>query len=131
MIYLDTSALVKLVWIEENSVALGAYLRNSAGELPATSSVLVTVETRRAVQRISPAHLAQADRVLSRVDQIALTPGVIESASRLPDPALRSLDALHVATALLVSVELSAFVTYDRRLLAAARAHGLPAVAPA
>ena len=56
---------------------------------------------------------------------------VLESASRLPDPMLRTLDAIHVATALLIRDDLDVLVTYDQRMLAAAAAHGVPTAAPA
>lgn len=130
MIYLDTSALVKLVWTDERSAALRRFLERSDRQ-GAVSSVVLTLETRRAVQRNTPSLLPRADLVLTRVGQVGLTPAVVESASRLPDPTLRSLDAIHLATALLLGDEVSAFVSYDRRLLAAAAAHGLPATAPA
>lgn len=56
---------------------------------------------------------------------------ILESASRLPDPLLRSLDAIHLATALTVRPEVDTLLSYDERLLAAASAHGLPTAAPA
>jgi uncharacterized protein len=55
---------------------------------------------------------------------------VAEAASRLPDPSLPSLDAVHLATALQLSGELEALVTYDRRLAAAAGRQRLPVVTP-
>ena len=55
---------------------------------------------------------------------------VVEAASRLPDPMLRTLDAIHVATALLIREDLDVLVSYDQRMLAAASAHGLPTAAP-
>ncbi len=129
MIYLDTSALLKLVLAEEHSDVLRAFLREH--DDLTVSSVLLTVETRRAVTRAAPAQLPRADLALTRVGQIGLSHAIIESASRLPDPAVRSLDAIHLATAQLLGEEVSAFVTYDKRLLGAAKSHRLPAVAPA
>ena len=129
MIYLDTSALLKLVLAEDHSDSLRAYLQRHRSE-QLVSSVLLTVETRRAVQREAPAELPRVDLMLARVGQIGLGHAVVESASRFPEPALRSLEAVHLATALLLGDEVSAFVAYDKRLLSAADAYGLPATAP-
>jgi uncharacterized protein len=64
------------------------------------------------------------------VIQIDTNTVVLESASRLPDPMLRTLDAIHVATALLIRDDLDVLVTYDQRMLAAAAAHGVPTASP-
>ena len=66
---------------------------------------------------------------LGRVGQVG-GPAVVESASRLPDPMLRSLDAIHLATALVLREDLEALVTYDERLADAAGAHGLTVASP-
>ena len=129
MIYLDTSAFVKLVWAEPESDALGRYLAQRPG-MPLVSSSLLTVETRRAVQREDPSALARADLLLTRVGRIGMTPSLVESASRLPDRSLRSLDAIHLATALVLRDDLHAVVTYDKRLAAVAEAHHLPVDSP-
>ena len=129
MIYVDTSALLKLVLAEEHSAAFLAYLAGHAAE-QAVSSVLITIETRRAVLREAPADLPRADLVLTRVGQIGLGHAVVESAGRLPDPTLRSLDAIHLATALILGDDVTAFVSYDKRLLASAAAAGLPIAQP-
>ena len=129
MIYLDTSALLKLVWNEEYSAAMRAFLDANRDE-PTVSSVILTVETRRAVRRAAPDLLPRADLLLTRVGNIGLNSAVVESASRLPDPGLRSLDAIHLATALVLGAEISAFACYDKRLLGAAKANRIPAVAP-
>lgn len=129
MIYLDTSAFVKLVWAEPESDALGRYLAQWAAT-PLVSSSLLTVETRRAVQREDPSALSRADLLLTRVGRIGMTASLVESASRLPDRSLRSLDAIHLATALVLRDDLHAVVTYDKRLAAAAEAHHLPVDSP-
>ena len=128
MIYLDTSALLKLVREEEHSAALRTFLAQR--QQPAVSSVLLAIETRRAVQRNTGALLPRADLVLSRVNLVGLSDAVVESSGRLPDPGLRSLDAIHVATALMLGAEVAVLVAYDKRLLAAAEAHGLPVAMP-
>lgn len=129
MIYLDSSALVKLVRPEAESEALRAFLAARGQRLVA--SVLVAVEVRRAVRRDNIARLPLADVQLERVGMIDLTAAVIDNAGRLPDPSLRSLDAIHVATAMLLGAELDTMITYDKRMLAAAEANALPAVCPA
>jgi predicted nucleic acid-binding protein len=129
VIYLDTSAFVKLIRGERETPALEAFLRERP-EAPLVSSALLVVETRRAVLRQAPDQLARADLLLTRLDQVDLTRAVLEAASRLPDPALRSLDALHLATALQFGRDLEALVTYDSRLAAAAGRQRLPVVTP-
>ena len=129
MIYLDTSAFVKLIRGERETSALEAFLRERP-EAPLVSSALLVLETRRAVLRQAPDQLARADLLLTRIDQVDITRAVLEAASRLPDPALRSLDALHLATALQLDRDLEALVTYDSRLAAAAGRQRLPVVTP-
>jgi uncharacterized protein len=129
VIYLDTSAFFKLVRAEAESSALHEYLAERATE-PLVSSILIAIETRRAVLREAATLLPRADLLLTRVGQVGLSHAIVESASRLPDPALRSLDAVHLSTALLLRDELSAFVTYDKRLAATAHNHRLPVTAP-
>jgi predicted nucleic acid-binding protein len=129
VIYLDTSAFVKLIRGARETPALQGFLT----EQPATtlvSSALLVVETRRAILRQAPGQLARADLLLTRIDQVDITRSVLEAASRLPDPALRSLDAIHIATALQLEQELDALVTYDSRLAAGAGRQRLPVVTP-
>lgn len=128
MIYLDTSALLKLITPEEHSDALAEFVD---GRTDFVSSRLLAVEARRGALRRAPQTLPRVDVFLTGVEMIAVSTTVVEHASRLPDPTLRSLDAIHLATALLVRGEIETVLAYDRRLLAAAAAHGLPTVAPA
>jgi predicted nucleic acid-binding protein len=129
VIYLDTSAFVKLIRGERETSALEAFLRERPEALLVSSALLV-LETRRAILRQAPDQLARADLLLTRIDQVDITRAVLEAASRLPDPALRSLDALHLATALQLDRDLEALVTYDSRLAAAAGRQRLPVVTP-
>jgi uncharacterized protein len=129
VIYLDTSAFVKLIRGERETSALQAFLRERP-EAPLVSSALLVVETRRAVLREDPGQLPRADLLLTRIDQVDITRAVLEAASRLPDPALRSLDAIHLATALQLHRDLEAVVTYDSRLAAAASRQRLPVATP-
>ena len=128
MIYVDTSALMKLVWPEQGTEAADAFIGDREDLV---SSTLLTVEARRAAARVEPAALPRVDLLLGRVELIHMSDAVIETASRLPDPMLRSLDAIHLATALLIRDDLDALLSYDDRLLAAASAHGLPTATPA
>lgn len=71
------------------------------------------------------------DVLLTTIGRVEISDPVIESAGRLPDPLLRSLDAIHLATALLIRDDVDVLVSYDQRLLDAAQAHGIPTAAPA
>jgi len=128
LIYVDTSALIKLVWPEQGTEAADAFIGDREDLV---SSTLLTVEARRAAARVEPAALPRVDLLLGRVELIHMSDAVIETASRLPDPMLRSLDAIHLATALLIRDDLDVLLSYDDRLLAAASAHGLPTATPA
>jgi predicted nucleic acid-binding protein len=129
VIYVDTSALLKEVLAEPDSPALRDYLEQHPSE-NLVSSVLLTVEMRRAVQRGDSRLLPRADLVLARVSQVDLSAAVVETAGRFPDPGLRSPDAIHVATALLLRDVLTAVVSYDKRMVAVAHSEGLPVVSP-
>jgi len=95
------------------------------------SSVLLTVESRRNVRRNGPQYTMRLEALLETVTQLAIDETVIKSASLLPGDTLRSLDAIHLATALLLREELDTFVTYDKHLAAAAERQGLRVSAPA
>jgi uncharacterized protein len=127
VIYLDTSAFLKSVWEERESAAL----LDAIADRPTISSALLAVEARRSTVRVDAALLPRTDLLLGEVTQVDLSPAVLESAGRMPDPRLRTLDAIHLATALLVREELSVLLSYDERLLDAAAAHGIPTAAPA
>lgn len=129
MIYLDTSAFLKTVLDESESGALQGYLEEFASA-PLVSSKLLAVESRRGVLRQLPSRMPRLDTTIADVTLIAVSDAVIESASRLPDPMLRSLDAIHLATALLIREDLEVLVSYDDRLTAAAASHGLKTASP-
>jgi predicted nucleic acid-binding protein len=125
--YADASALVKLVVEEAESAQVFRWFTEA--ERVATSRIGI-IETIRASSRREhdPAH---RDRVLEEVEVIDLDIPLARSASAIGPAALRTLDAIHLATALALVPELDAFVTYDDRLAEAARAIGLPVVRPA
>jgi predicted nucleic acid-binding protein len=129
-LYLDSSALVKLVQREAETDALRRFLRRHRADQLVTSA-LARVEVVRAVLAGGPAALAQARRQLSRVDQVLLSAELLDSASTLaPNAQLRSLDAIHLAAARLVGEELLAVVTYDLRMADAGRDLGLAVETP-
>lgn len=134
-IYVDASALVKVIRQkdEENAVALQAYLQGA--EL--ASSELVLAEVPRALRRAaaeSPESSPESflRRAAETLDGLALRPvddALLIGAGLLAEPTLRSLDAIHVVTALLL-YPIDAFVTYDKRQASVARLAGLKTVAP-
>lgn len=128
--YVDSSALVKLVFAERESAALRAFL---AERRPLVTSQVAVTEVGRAAQRVQPAAAArrQVLEVFDRVAVLAVTRAVAEQAVSLHPPALRTLDALHLAAALSLGTDLGVLVAYDRRLLAAARAAGVAVASPA
>jgi predicted nucleic acid-binding protein len=129
MIYLDTSAALKLVLPEPETEGLELWIAERAG-IPRVSSRLLRIEMTRAVARNAPHRMGRANVVLSAVallsiDDVAPTAEVIE------DRMLRSLDAIHLATAHELRTDLTAFVCYDNRLRESAQALGLPVETPA
>ena len=129
-LYLDTSALVKLVQVEAESAALRRYLRRCAGDVRVTSA-LARVELVRAVSGGGPDAKAHARRVLSRLHVLELGRDVLDDAADLaPGSVLRSLDAIHLASARQVVGDLRAVVTYDVRMAGAATGLGLLVAAP-
>lgn len=129
MIYLDSSALLKLVHEERESAALEAWITARAGT-PLVSSELAKVEVIRACRHVNADALPEARVLLSGLDLIPLTRDVIDEAADVGGTFLRSLDALHLASALSIRAEVSAFVAYDQRLAEAASATGLEAHRP-
>jgi predicted nucleic acid-binding protein len=130
--YLDASALVKLATAESESLALRAWLREKS---PLLTSRISAVEVARAMGRkdaSSAARGREATRdAFTSVAIAELDAGIANRAAELGPASLRALDAIHLATALAIGDELTAFVTYDMRLADAARAAGLEVVAPA
>jgi predicted nucleic acid-binding protein len=130
MLYLDTAALVKLVRHEPESSALADWLDQRTG-LPWVSSALIEVELPRAIRRTEPDLLTDVPAVIARVARYEIDETVRALAAAYPDPTLRSLDAIHLATARGVfGQRLTAFLTYDQRLLNAAKDANLPTASP-
>jgi predicted nucleic acid-binding protein len=127
MLYLDTSALVKLVLTEPESSVLAGVVRTGPGMI---SSALARIEVIRAVRRKGPVEEKSARLLMASVDSVDITDQIINEAGRIGRLQLRSLDAIHLATALELRSALTGFVAYDRRLLDAAAALGLRPMSP-
>jgi predicted nucleic acid-binding protein len=124
MIYLDSAAVVKLVHAEAESQALRNWLEQRA-ELGWISSVVLEVESFRALARHSPDAIARLHPVLDLINLVDLDPGIRMLALTVTPSTIRSLDAIHLATALRIREQLTSFVTYDKRLADAATIAGL------
>jgi predicted nucleic acid-binding protein len=129
VIYLDSSALLKLVRVEEFTAELTSWLADRP-EAPVVSSALAQVEVVRACRRIDERLVGRGRAVLAVVDFVPLDDSVLEAAAEVAALGLRSLDALHLASALALDPDLDTFVAYDRRLLAAAGTAGLVVAHP-
>ena len=126
--YLDASAVVKLLVREAETTALRRRLRSWPRR---ASSALLRVELLRTVRRAGlPRLMEGARRQLASIDLIRLDDDLLERAAEIEPPTFRSLDAIHLATALGLGSDLAAVVTYDARMSAAAQALGLPVIAP-
>ena len=127
MVYLDSSALVKLVVAEPESSVLRRELRKEHGR---ASCALARVEVVRAVRPHGAAAVARARQLLRRLDLVQLDGELLDDAATLDGGVLRSLDAIHLAAAQTLGDELSMIITYDERMTAAARLMGLTVSAP-
>ncbi|MGH7866979.1 MAG: type II toxin-antitoxin system VapC family toxin [Candidatus Dormibacteraceae bacterium] len=128
MIYLDSSAIVKLARSESETAALRSWI--AAHPEPLATSALARTETARALARSQPAALTVLPAVLALLHQHSVTDAILDSAARLPGSNLRSLDAIHLATAEDLRSTLSWFIAYDHRLIDEARKRGLPVSTP-
>jgi hypothetical protein len=124
VIYLDSSALVKLALTEPESAAL------ERADQPLVSSALYRAEVPRAVWRAEPGALPRSYKVIKRIARVALSADVLDNSATLPPAELSPAQAIHLASALAVKRDLTAFVAYDEHLLAAAKAAGLPVASP-
>lgn len=127
--YVDTSAFVKLFSNEPESAALSAAIRSDWGGVLA--SEIFAVEVVRTAGRIGGSAVAHAVELLRTVVLLPLTAEIRRDAGLIGPPELRSLDAIHVATALSASERIAAVLTYDKRLASACTAVGLRVLAPA
>ena len=127
--YANTSAVIKLLVEETHSKAFAAFYDGHA-DAEWVSSALLRIELTRAVARAMPALLPEARDLLTAFSYIAIDDEIVDGAISEPDRGLRSLDAIHLATARILAPELEALVTYDDRLVKAATDAGLATVSP-
>ena len=128
MIYLDTSAALKLVLPEQETEALELWIAERTG-IPRISSRLLRIEMLRAVARTAPHRMSRANVILSAISLLSID-DVAPTAEVIGDASLRSLDAIHLATVQEVRTDLTAFVCYDKRLRDSALAMDLPVETP-
>ena len=126
-VYLDSSALVKLAVEEPESAALRRYLRRRR---PLVSSALARAEVARALLPLGETALRRGGEVLSLLDLVRVNDRILAAAGSLLPAELRTLDAIHLATAQQLQADLSRLVTYDDRMAAAADALGWTIVRP-
>lgn len=126
--YLDTSAFMKLVVEEASSKRMRAWHSSHKGQV--VSSELMRIEALRTARTLKGSFLAPTRHALRTVHLIALSRSVCDMAAELSLEEIRSLDALHLASALLLGNELAGIVTYDEKLATAARSAGLEVIQP-
>lgn len=125
--YLDSSAIVKLAIEERESGALRRHLRRRG---PLTSSALARTEVLRALLDEGDPGLTRGREVLSRLNLVRVNDRVLSAAGAMLPSELRSLDAIHLATALQLGDDVRQLVTYDERMAEAARILGLRTASP-
>jgi predicted nucleic acid-binding protein len=127
--YADTSAVIKLLVEESHAKAFAAFY-DAHADAEWVSSALLRIELARAVTRALPALLPDARDLLLAFSLVAIDDDIVEAAMNEPDRGLRSLDAIHLATARILGEDLDALVSYDDRLLKAASDAGLATASP-
>jgi predicted nucleic acid-binding protein len=125
--YLDSSAIVKLAVAEPESAALRRYL---ARRRPLVSSALARTEVTRALMPSGAQAVARGELVLRRIQLLRINDRVLTKAGRMTPPELRSLDAIHLASANLLGSAVRLIVTYDERMADAAEASGWTVASP-
>ena len=128
-LYVDTSALVKLVVVEAESAALRSYLAECASDVRIAAALARTEFVRAVAAHRSIDVLENARRVLTRMYLVTLSNRLLDTAATMAPPELRTLDAIHLAAAL-TAPDLRAMVTYDSRLAEAAATAGIAVVSP-
>jgi predicted nucleic acid-binding protein len=130
LLYLDSSAIMKLIVREPESVALIQFLKDWPERV---SSVLARVEVIRAIRRTNSnkSKLRRASEVLKGINLVFMDESILANAAMLTPAALRSLHAIHLASALSISADLAALVTYDDRMAVAADTCNIKVWSPA
>lgn len=127
-VYLDSSAFVKLLVEEAETSASRTFLTSHGPRR--VSSALLRTESLRAVRHLGPDALATVREGLRRVDLIGIDDRILDAAGTLEPQVLRTLDAIHLATAMAVGDDLEVIVTFDERMVDSARLMGLPTATP-
>lgn len=125
--YVDSSALVKLAVAEPESTALRRYLSR---RVPLVSSALARTETTRALLPSGPQAVARGQQVLRRIQLLRINDRVLNEAGQMQPSGLRSLDAIHLTSALQFGSAVRLIVTYDERMADAAQAAGWSVASP-
>jgi uncharacterized protein len=128
MIYIDTSAVLRLVHPEAESGALRTWLARHSDDL--VSSALVRTEARRALLRNDPGALPELPAILAVIAHIPVSEAILDAAAMFPEPLLRSLDAIHLASAQSITA-VTSVLAYDNHLIDAALNAGLTVASPA
>ena len=129
MIYLDASAMAKLLVVEAETGALQEWLTEHH-EYPMVTSTIGSIELQRVARRLSASAEMEARRLLKGLGKIVLDDNVIADAGDIGLPSLCTLDAIHLAAARLCGDLLVGLVTYNVRLTEAASDLGLPVISP-
>jgi predicted nucleic acid-binding protein len=127
--YIDTSAALKLLVEESHSKAFAGFYDEAVGATW-VSSALLRIEVMRAVTRVFPALLPDARDLLLAFDFLSIDDDIVDAAMNEPDRMLRSLDAIHLATARVLGTDLTGLATYDDRLAVAGKDAGFEIVSP-
>ena len=127
--FADTSAVLKLLVDETHTSAMSAFY-DEHEDWDWSGSTLLRIEVARAITRVQPALFPEARELLDFFSLVPIDGDIVERAMIEPDRGLRSLDAIHLATARTLADDLAALVSYDERLLAAATNAGLPVASP-
>jgi predicted nucleic acid-binding protein len=128
MLYLDSSALLKLVIVEKESRALRSFLKREAAER--VSCTLARTEVLRATRPHGTAALERARGLLQTLQLVQLDDVLLDAAGLLDPMKMRSLDAIHLAAAALIAPALTGLVTYDKRMAEGATHLGFPVISP-
>ena len=127
MYYLDASAILKLIIEEKETNKLEKFIKNKS-----CTSKISRIEVMRVINRSIPEAAESTQQILSRFDYINITDSVIRTAeSFLGLPTLKSLDSIHVASALSISSEIDGIVSYDKKMITNAKSLGLLVHSPA
>jgi predicted nucleic acid-binding protein len=125
--YVDSSAIVKLVVAEPESKALRRYLSRRQ---PLVTSALARTEVARALMPSGREAVTRGENVLRRIQLLRVNDRVLREAGRMEPADLRSLDAIHLASARQLGPSVKQIVTYDERMATAARADGWAVASP-